>query len=378
MSAVSTSRYAFLSKPPQKQPKKRPVKLQPVHPVNVVTPLPVSSPPIIAVVGRRPRSSTFSSITTWALTVQPGSPAPRTPPSARRRASSVRRPRVSHSRACSTSSSFLRLVDTPTTAASVKDNTFDLTTLGYTSVFVNLPTTPATPSPRLAMASKAQSKLTLKRFRSVGVLKRPRSKSTSSNGPPSPRKPASPTKKTGSPTRPRSKSVKALPPTFNNELLLLQLMDGGSLEHNMKRVMEKQAKRAAKTLPKSERPIADAHRDASGNFWVDQDEEMEYAPLLASTEDEGWVQFDGEVEEVKELSSLPIPTVTLSGRPASKNRRRPAPLDLAAAQPASVSSGFDDSFAPEPVSAPAATLAIPRKSLKKQMSRLNVLGLFRA
>ncbi|KAJ7601140.1 hypothetical protein C8J56DRAFT_1020054 [Mycena floridula] len=402
MSAVSTSRYAFLAQPPQKQQKKRPVQLQPVHPVNIVTPSP-SSPPIVAIVGGPRRRA---SITTWALSVQPGSPAPRTPPSARRRGSfsSSRKPRVAHHRVSPTSSSFLHLIDTPTTASgpkstpSVKDLTFDLTNLGYTSVFVKIPGTPSTPSAFIssvmnsndnhvpltpaATGSKSRSKLTLKRFRSLGVLRRGRARSTSSNSPPSPTKKTA--SKPPSPTRPRAKAPKAkatLPPTLDNELLLLQFMDGGSLERNMKRVMAKEAKRAAKNASAAaERPVGDAHRDGNGGLWRDRDEEMEYVPLLApATEDEGWVQFDADAEEIKEGSTLPIPTISVSSSPSSskRTRRRPAPLDLAAAQPASspASPGFGDSFAPSPLPIPASA-PIQDQTVKKQMSRLNVMGLF--
>lgn len=179
----------------------------------------------------------------------------------------------------------------------------------------------------------------------------------------------------------------------------------------MKRVMKKQAKAAAKnaasgvpaagTMSTGERAVGDVHRDGKGGLWRDQDEEMEYAPLLGSEEGEGaaaegWIQFDSEGEEIpaipsSTMPSIPAITVTpVAAGSAKKPRRRPAPLKLASAHPVSSPSspneelGFGDSFDPSPIavpaSAPATAAVAPEltsgKALKKQRSRMDVRNLF--
>ena len=65
----------------------------------------------------------------------------------------------------------------------------------------------------------------------------------------------------------------------------------------MKRMMRKQAKRAAKDAAgHGELAVADVHRDGKGGVWRDQDEEMEYAPLITSGEEDAddSVGFDTE------------------------------------------------------------------------------------
>lgn len=339
--------YSFLSQPPQLKQKRRPVPPVNVVPIPVIAIAEQSSPTALP--------ATFvASIQLWAQAVQPGTPAPRSPPSPyrNRRRSSVsslrrpRRPSVSHA-----SSSFLHLVDTPTTSSShkktpsVKDLTFDLTNLGYTSLFVPLPDTPVTPS-LIIPSSNSKSggddipspapAPTLKRVRSLGVLKflrRPLAKSTSrTNGPPSPTRTKSKTK--------AAKVKKIQPPTLTNELLLLQFMDGGSIESNLKRVMKKQATNAAKNAS-AQVAVDDVHRDGKDGYWRDQDEEMEYKPLLPTQEGDGWVQPDD--------GAVPSPKTKKAAR------KRPAPLNLVGAA-CSSRSGFADSFAP--ASAPASNSAL--------------------
>ncbi|PPQ85963.1 hypothetical protein CVT26_012689, partial [Gymnopilus dilepis] len=115
-------------------------------------------------------SNTFaSSIAAWAAHVQPGSPAPRSPhrrpsvtstttTSSRRPSITrpTRRPSISISHSRAPSGSFIHLIDTPTrtqththTHSTPSVANFDLTGLGYTSVFVHFPKTPSTPSPLL-------------------------------------------------------------------------------------------------------------------------------------------------------------------------------------------------------------------------------------
>lgn len=73
----------------------------------------------------------------------------------------------------------------------------------------------------------------------------------------------------------------------------MQFTDGGDLDRNIKRIMEAQAKAANAVC------LADVYRDGEGGIWWDQDEEWEYAHLLAegggshpqATGD--WVTFGG-------------------------------------------------------------------------------------
>ncbi|TFK39741.1 hypothetical protein BDQ12DRAFT_711850 [Crucibulum laeve] len=342
--------FSFLARPPPPPQKKRPT--QPLPPTPVAVPLPLAATPPHPT---RRRSNTFSHITSWAAQIQPGSPAPRSPHrrpsvSSSRRPSITRhgrRPSISHTRA--SSSSFNHLIETPRTATpSAKD--FDLTALGYTSVFLHLPKTPSTPSPFLqrhapgpvppkspALASASPyahipippiptsppaNKRTIKRFRSLTLL-RPRSKSNASTMPPS-----SPTKKAAqksskaqicSATIVKRKKAKyayvKAPPPLANELALMQFADGGSMESHAKRVMEHQARQAAGSHVNAGMAVGDVFRDGKGGMWWDQDEELEYAHLLGGDqqqaipmnedEDMPWVEFDEDGEE-KENEAVAI------------------------------------------------------------------------
>lgn len=263
----------------------------------------------------------FASIRTWAASVAPGSPAPLSP---RRRlsVSSTASPRRSRR----PSLVVLTLAQSPTSPVPVAaDDAFDLTALGYTSVFVNLPETPTTPSPLLRAydqkhrrpripppppAPAPSKRSAMRRFRSLSVL-RPRAKQADAPGvPPSPSKStasAKPAKKqkekpTPVPTstplsattayspaeicaatvlkRKRAKYAYVRPPpTLAQELAVMQFADGGSMEVNVRRAMERQAKFAAGTgAPVG---VADVYRDGAGGIWWDADEELEYAHLLA-------------------------------------------------------------------------------------------------
>ncbi|KAF5393946.1 hypothetical protein D9757_000317 [Collybiopsis confluens] len=308
--------------------------------------VPLPSPPLIV----RRRSSTLNAISTWALAVQPGSPAPISPPLysptgspgsvSRRpslsRRSSRRRPSISHTRARSGSTSFIHLVETPTSAnrplftpgplSPSGGFDFDLSNLGYTSVFVHLPHTPAAPSPFIIPVDTTKIPVPqtppappargLRKFRSLGMLKGNRNRSKSAA--PAPRSPASPNHRIAMAAKAQSKinltpppsattfrkakkastaAAPPLPPTLSNELLLMQFMGGGSLETHAKRVMEKQAKEVAPAgRPKGAAPVGTVYRDGSGRMWWDVDEAIEYQALLppASPESPGrtWVIFN--------------------------------------------------------------------------------------
>ncbi|KAF9233845.1 hypothetical protein BU15DRAFT_66217 [Melanogaster broomeanus] len=306
--------YPFLAYPPPPQ-KKRPNQPPPSPPS-----FPKSQPSLPAPVtcGPRRRSSTLNAIASWAARVQPGSPAslsPRSPRSPRRRPSigRGRRPSITSIRA--TSGSFLNIAPTPTTAygttPSVRDFKADLTTVGYTSVFLQLPNTPISATVSLAVkprSPEAGKNITVPpvpsptckprgftRFRSLSVLRsRGRSKST---GPSSPTKMKAKAAASSAAIVKRKKAKYALRPApLANELALMQFADGGSMNDNIRRVMEAQAKAAGGN------GVADVYRDGEGGVWWDQEEEWEYAHLLAEGErgnahgtgDLQWVTFGGD------------------------------------------------------------------------------------
>ena len=302
--------FAFLSKPPFPQ------KFSHSGP-NV--PLP---PP--------PTSLAHSNIIAWASLVQPGSPAPRSPQrrpsvSSSRRSSISRlnrRPSISHARAAS--GSLIHIVDTQKTP-SVGD--FDLTALGYTSVFVHLPKTPTTPSPYLRQRSRTTVEVPpiskppspkstyadipippmpseeppvkrtgLSRFRSLSILRsRPSKTKPQPSTPPSPTATALRSKQTKSKkhlasAEPRSSTIAKHkrakytvppPPSLANELALMQFLEGGNIDSHAKRIMEAQAKAAAGSG--ADIAVGDVYRDGNGGIWWDADEEWEYTHLLADT-----------------------------------------------------------------------------------------------
>ncbi len=233
--AFENPRFSFLAKPP---PQKR----------RHVAPLPPPSgspPPVPFGQGARKFSNANPSILAWANHVQPGSPAPRSPhrrlsiTSSSSRRSSIsrmtRRPSISHNRAAS-GSSIMQMIDAPP-VRTPSTGKFDLTTLGYASVFIQFPKTPTTPSPYLreyhqnrggdpaAPLSPPPHPLTagplsaeafasipmppipqdaatpkrkgMKRFRSLSILRPRNTKGKSQAGPASPL-PLSPTKMTAS------------------------------------------------------------------------------------------------------------------------------------------------------------------------------------
>ncbi|KAF8202441.1 hypothetical protein BJ912DRAFT_1038025 [Pholiota molesta] len=341
-------RFSFLSKPPPQ--KRRAAKPCPTTPLPAT---PGSPPPMPHGHPVRMRSNPNSGILAWAAHVQPGSPAPRSPhrrlsiTSTSSRRSSIsrlsRRPSISHGRAPS-GSSFIHIIDSPVLPQRTPSTgKFDLTTLGYASVFIQFPKTPTTPSPYLRQHSQkreqgfaapvspkamafgplsasifasipippipqdAPKHKGMKRFRSLSIL-RPRSSKTKSHGAsPSSPAPISPTKTAISTKSANAAVVKAAkkqqlaitaaaitrrkqakyayksvrpPPTLANELALMQFADGGSLESHAKRVMESQAKAAKGCGTGAGVGVGDVYRDGKGGMWWDADEEMEYAPLL--------------------------------------------------------------------------------------------------
>ncbi|KAG2143776.1 uncharacterized protein EDB93DRAFT_1208115 [Suillus bovinus] len=297
-------RYAFLAHPPP--PKKRPTQPLPSPPSYAGAAAPCTPPRI------RPRSNTFSTITAWAARVQPGSPASISPRSPRRRPSIGCGRRASITSARGSSGYFLNVSDTPSTAyrnaatPSIQNFKADLTSVGYTSAFLQFPKTPIAVQPRTAEAgyqitippvpvSPTRKSRGLTRLRSLSALKcHSRSKSAA---------PSSPTKMKAKAAassaavvkRKKAKYAHMRPAPLANELALMQFADGGSMESNIKRVMEAQARAGAAG-------VGDIHRDGQGGMWWDQEEEWEYRHLLAGGEDGaargtgdlGWVTFGGD------------------------------------------------------------------------------------
>ena len=363
---MSSTQFAFLAQPPAQQ--KRRIIPAPL-------PVPQCSPPPVPCHRR-----VNSNIAAWAAHVQPGSPAPVSPHrrpsisgtsiSSRRPSLTRRRPSIGHGRA--PSGSFIHLVHTPTktqTTPSVAD--FDLTALGYTSVFVQFDKTPTTPSPYLrtqnaatpAGTGKPPTPLTasvfgqipippmpqagaapakrvgMKRFRSLGILRpkkakqaepsSPTAKSTKSSGP-APKPKADPStiaiRKAAKYTHVRP------PPSLANELALMQFADGGSLESHAKRVMEGQAKAAAEYASGAETGVGVGvvHQDGKGGMWWDADEEMEYAHLLGDAEEGDemdWEEFDDTTAPTS--ASAPNPAVDLLRRGSTSTNQTASPTTLA-------------------------------------------------
>ncbi|KAJ8495794.1 hypothetical protein ONZ45_g12712 [Pleurotus djamor] len=365
------------------RPPQRPL---PIPPVNVHDTLPLTPSTPLTTLPQYYTSSS-ESIVSWAEQVQPGTPAPLTPPSDSASSSSsslastsnigggkkkTRRPSVSrlhlnlsarrpsgiqHSQARSGSASFLNIIDTPSTGSvqpqtqpqptrtpasskSLNAGSYDLTNLGYTSVFVRLPHTPATPAylvnttnntttptnPNHSTSNLNQRdesggvKRTLNRIRSFSILRRAQqqpktlppvpalpsdippvppmpsifSKSSSFNKLPSSPTVASqkkkemyPLTKTKSKPVPKKKQAKTpLPPTLASELALMQFLDGGNMDETIQRVMDAQSKAslpAGRTESKETRAHGAVYRDENGGVWMDKDEEMEYKHLLSTS-----------------------------------------------------------------------------------------------
>lgn len=358
-------KFAFLALPPP--PKKKHAAVNntfraPVSPVN--------------------RSKT---ILAWAETVYPGSPVPMTPASGVSlplSASLVSSPRIQGFRRSSLtrpgsrrpsagsiksripSASFLHFADAPRSPVPATplpaDAKFDLTAFGYSSVFVDVAiSTPITPDiykpkPMARLPSRqdttTRSAPATPVTKSTGMFKRLLSKSKATkpqakaqfkrggdavNSAVSDYVSVSSKKRSKYAEQPSSGIEKkkreayaaALPPTVKQEAQMRQVMEGGSLEYNIQKVMEEKAKREGTAVKvnsaegvKVVEGVETAHRDARGGVWWDQEEEWEFAHLLATNklpvsarcmDSENWVTFDNlklkkdDRDDFTDLSSLP-------------------------------------------------------------------------
>lgn len=309
--------FPFLSQPPQQKRRLPP-------------PLTPSSS------RRRSNSGTlphpYSHISAWASRVQPGSPAPCSPP--HRRPSTSSRRRASQSKA--PSGSFVAAQRTPSSATG--EYPADLTAVGYTSLFLQFDRTPTTPSPfktcigngatvatpltshvfgsipippvpPLPPTTPQTAKRTgLQRFRSLSIL---RPKKWKHSAQPalgsSPVKSPKFAKKVESAAIAQHKRAKYAgkkastkpPPSLANEIALMQFMDGGTVNDNVKKLMEARAK-AAGGVGENGVGVEGVYRDGKGGIWYDADEEMEYAHLLGDEEDGG--EWEDQNENIADRS----------------------------------------------------------------------------
>ena len=332
-----------------------------------------------------PPANRSNTILAWAETVHPGSPAPMTPGSgvslprsaslisspllhAFRRSSLTRagsrRRSVSSTRSRIPSASFLQFVDAPRTPAHPipatpfpTDAKFDFTAFGYASIFVDVPvSTPITPDiykpkPMTRLPSRhdavSGSAPTTPVTKSTGMFKRllgnkPKATKSRANVQAkggkagetvadyvsvSLQKRAKYTEQPSCVIEKKKREVyaAALPPTVKQEAQMRQAMEGGSLEHSIRKVMEEKAKREGTAVKvnviegtKVVEGVEAAHRDGQGGIWWNQEEEWEFAHLLAANkvplsarypDAEGWVTFNHlkefEKDDFSELSSLP-------------------------------------------------------------------------
>ncbi|KLO05039.1 hypothetical protein SCHPADRAFT_1003083 [Schizopora paradoxa] len=321
-------------------------------------------------------SGTVCSISAWASTIVPGSPAPctprtprtpRTPPLSalaerlRSASASASSPHVvQHKRRRSSVSNnaldFLNLLDTPSTAAYISICTpspshlenkptapsvgFDLQAQGYTTVFVRLPGTPVTPhtaplqdsssrvipNPSLSeqiangkvpsvhpvpKTPTTSSKKAFTRLRSLSFkttkkgsmfLSQHHSSSSSSkhamatSSSSSSSKPKQRRKSSAASSTPHARYGHLLAPAggagalpLAQEVQLSQMLDGGSVDANVKRVAKRHAKdtgaavSSKKSKSREDAPgdgVSGVYRDGRGGMFWDEDEAFELAGLL--------------------------------------------------------------------------------------------------
>ena len=200
------------------------------------------------------------------------------------------------------SASFLSFQDTPSASSrmpitpSMKEiSPTDFAMMGYTSVFVQFPSTPQVPS-----AQPKETQRTIKRFRSLSSLKPSRRARTQ----PISALPSPPVRKNSQSLvdpavvvkTKKSKYAKYRPAPLNNELALAQLMDGGKIDEHATRFVKLEAKAAgAVTVDGQLVGVGSVWRDGEGGIWRDQDEELEYSHLLGERSsclaDGQWVRF---------------------------------------------------------------------------------------
>lgn len=377
-------------------------------------------------VAERRRSTTVTSINTWAANVKPGPPAPISPSrgeplssdtytrrAARRKSFAPAPPSpvayLPEDKDSPTSSSH---TITPTLKPEAKP---DLPAVGYTSIFVTLPpkTPPATserrrsvqvpkmsvtasvpPSPAPPPASKPTG---LGRLRSFAL--HPRSKSISDE-PSSSAGSSSKSKHAKEKKEKKEKKAKYddRPLQMSQELALMQFMGGGKMETHMQQYAVKQAKASGAPKVHGQRVgVDELYRDGRGGVWRDQDEELEYRGLLGENSEpaqgadfDQWVGFDGE-RGAAAFDGAEVDPLDTSARSSRAHRRRTAPLSPVTqntshrSRAANSTDGdaarrefLDSSFVPAP-SKPVYASANPSSATVDSYPKKSVLkGLFRS
>ena len=272
-----------------------------------------------------------------------------------------RRQSVSSTRSRIPSASFLHFADTPQTPAHPipatplpADAKFDFVAFGHVPIFVDVPvSTPITPGiykprPTTRSGSAPATPVT----KTTGMFERllgSEPKTTKSqakaqakggkadvnpivlDNAPSSLKKCSEYSVQSSPEvekRKREVYATALPSTVVQEARMRRGIEGGRLEHNIRKIMEEKAKQEGTAVKVSSTEgkkvvegIETAHRDAQGGIWWDQEEEWEFAHLLAAktvsvsarcVDSERWITFDNlkskeedERDDFTDFASLP-------------------------------------------------------------------------
>lgn len=318
--------YAFLSQPPAQ---KLPAPSIPSSPVKSAT---------------RRRSATTSAISAWAAQIVPGSPIPPTP---RTPSKSPHSPlgfgfgarRSSYSSALRSPGSFLNLLDTPSVIYTPSPKALehkpaaelglDFLAQGYTTVIVQLPalsplaprTAPASdahkthlPPPTPESPTRLKAKKSFTRLRSLSFKSAKKMLSTKAT-PTSQSSSSRPSKvKSHKSSTPHSRYAHLIAPgggsgalPLSQEIQLSQMLDGGSLDANVRRVVERHARdtgampsERSKARDSSSRKdrraiesrdpleqvgggVSGVYRDGRGGMWWDEDERLELVELLPET-----------------------------------------------------------------------------------------------
>lgn len=367
LSIIDSVMYPFLTQPPRKQRR---------------VPPPLKSSTL---------THPYASISAWASTVHPGSPAPCSPvrrpstASSRRRASLSRAPSASQRTPVSATgeyqsdltavgytSLFVYFDKTPTTPSPFKSrngNTAGVPTPLTSTVFGNIPIPPVPPLPAQSTSPKPAKRAGLSRFRSLSILRSKKSKHAAQLGIVSSPVKSPKVESSAIAHRKRAKytgkkaSAKPPAPSLANELALLQFMEGGTVNDNVNRLMGERAKAAGRGA--QNRPgVEGVYRDAKGGIWYDADEEMEYAHLLGpeDNEREGEDQNEALVDKMEDDFVVLIGPVVKAASPNTNVHYPSTPTSNGSTRSSPVSSRM---FAAHPKQALLALPCRPRRNLRR-------------
>ncbi|KAI0788888.1 hypothetical protein C8Q75DRAFT_768363 [Abortiporus biennis] len=334
--------YSFLQYPPKKQAPNQPLPFPPSY---------TSSADSFPNRGGSRRASMTATITAWVENVQPGSPAPHTPPP-QGKGRSTRRASVVSVRVSSKANYANENSDSPSSTEFKPD----LEALGYASNFMNhgmnapkLPPLPKgkdskekrksfslKPSSSSGPNSEGQFSKASRHLRSLSLKPRAKHSDVPLPPPSAPLDPLIPIPPPHRSSRTRTQSTNGTsssatkhyrdrdsgkekdkrmkysdrhPATLATDLAMAQFLDGGHLEDHIRTYTHKHAKAAG--VPQSVTGeyvgVDDVYRDEDGTVWRDRDEALEYAHLLSGDREIDlneveWVPFgphpdEGEGEE---------------------------------------------------------------------------------